>query len=380
MNQPALVTQNATKTFGRRSRQTKWIALILLLLVLAVLGYGAYVYVIAGELKSIEPHFAGSCRAVEGLVGPEDIIVLPDGQTALISTDDVRATSAGQPQPGAILAYDLTADRATPVNLTPDAGHSLHPHGMGLYVAANGATRLFVVNHPEASSGDQTWERSHTIEVYDLVDRKLVYQRTISDDLLISPNDIVPVGPDQFYVTNDHGGGSAFMRELEDYLMLERANVLYYDGARFTVAVEAFLYPNGINISRDGRQIYVASSTGRKIGVFTRDLATGALTESTEIKLGTAPDNIDVDRDGNLWIGAHPKLLTFVSYKEDASRRSPSQVLRLSPDGGASFSASEIFLSDGSDLSASTVGVRYGDRLLIGSVLDRNFLDCRLRS
>ena len=359
-------------------RKVKWVALIFLSLVLVVAGYGAYVYVIAGELKSIEPHFAGSCRAVEGVVGPEDIIILPDRQTAIISSDDVRATSAGQPQPGAILAYDLKDTQATAVNLTPDAGHSLHPHGMGLYEAVDGALRLFVVNHPEAPSGDQLWARSHTIEIYDLVDGKLVYQRTISDDLLISPNDVVAVGPDQFYVTNDHGGGSEFMLTLEEYLMLERANVLYYDGTRFTVAVKGFLYPNGINISRDGRQVYVASSTGRKIGVFTRDPATGALSESTEIKLGTAPDNIDVDRDGNLWIGAHPKLLTFVAYKEDASKRSPSQVLKLSPSGGASFSASEIFLSDGSDLSASTVGARYGDRLLIGSVLDQNFLDCRL--
>src|SRR5512134_732076 len=300
MNQPAIVTQNATKTFGRSSRQIRWVALILLLLVVAVLGYGAYVVVLAGELKNIEPHFAGSCRAVEGVVGPEDIIVLPDGRMALISSDDVRATLAGQPQPGAILAYDLTISQPTPVNLTPDADHSLHPHGMGLYVAPDGAMRLFVVNHPQASSGNQLWERSHTIEVYDLVDGKLVYQRTISDDLLISPNDVVPVGPDQFYVTNDHGGGSEFMLTLEEYLMLERANVLYYDGTRFTVAVENFLYPNGINISRDGRQVYVASSTGRKIGVFKRDPATGALSEAGEVKLGSAPDNIDVDDEGNL--------------------------------------------------------------------------------
>jgi len=85
-----------------------------------------------------------------------------------------------------------------------------------------------------------------------------------------------------------------------------------------------------------------------------------------------------VDDEGNLWVGAHPKLLTFVEYREDASKRSPSQVLKLTPGAGASFSVSEVFLSDGSDLSASTVGARYGDRLLVGSVLDAKSLDCRL--
>ena len=354
-------------------------SLLSLVLVVVVVGYGAYVYVIAGELKNVEPHFAGSCRAVEGIVSPEDILVLPDGRTALVSVDNVRATSAGQPQPGALLAYDLTADQTTPVNLTPNAGHSLHPHGIGLYASQGGALRLFVVNHPQTSFGDQPGKLpAHTIEVYDLVNGKLVYQRTISDNLLISPNDVIPVGPDQFYVTNDHGDGSELMLTLEEYLMLKRATVLYYDGTRFTVAVKDFLFPNGINISRDGRQIYVASFTGRKMVVFTRDLATGALTESGEVSLGSGPDNIDVDRDGNLWIGAHPKLLTAASYREDASKSSPSQVLKLSPDGNGGFSVSEIFLSDGSDLSASTVGARYGDRLLIGSVFDTKFLDCRL--
>src|SRR5512134_2106802 len=99
----------------RRSKlmttRLRLVAFSLLSLVLVVLGYGAYLYVIAGEVKSIEPHFAGSCQAVEGIISPEDILILPDGRTALVSADDVRATRAGQPQPGALLAYDLTADQ-----------------------------------------------------------------------------------------------------------------------------------------------------------------------------------------------------------------------------------------------------------------------------
>jgi hypothetical protein len=36
--------------------------------------------------------------------------------------------------------------------------------------------------------------------------------------MLISPNDIVAVGPDKFYVSNDHRYIAGFMQVLENYL------------------------------------------------------------------------------------------------------------------------------------------------------------------
>jgi hypothetical protein len=38
----------------------------------------------------------------------------------------------------------------------------------------------------------------------------------------------------------------------------------------------------------------------------------------------------------------------------------------------------EVFLSDGGDLSGSSVSARYRKRLLIGAVFDDKFFDCQL--
>jgi arylesterase/paraoxonase len=359
-------------------RILKIAGLVLGVLLLAVVAWGLYIYNLAGEFKTIQPHFSGSCAPVLGVVGAEDITIHPDGKVAYISSDDRRAAKEGQPKPGAIFAYPLDPEGGGPVNLTPELPFNFHPHGIGLLVVEDGPDRLLVVNHPYASlfHREESKGPPHTIEVFDIIKDTgaLEHRRTIADPLLVSPNDVVPVGPDSFYVTNDHGSGGEFGRKLEDYLHLARANVLYYDGAKFSEVAGGLRYANGINISPDGKQVYVAATTDRSVYIYDRNPEDGSLKESQEVFTGTGVDNIELDADGNLWVGAHPQLLTFVKHADDPANKSPSQVLKLSPD----FSIEEVFLSDGSDLSGSTVAARAGQRLLIGSVFEPHLLDCRL--
>ncbi len=142
-----------------------------------------------------------------GVVGPEDITFHPRTGTAYISSDDRRATLAGTPVPGAIFGYEL-AGGLPPRNLTPKADPTFHPHGIGLWVAPDGRTLVFVVNHPGSSLfGDNPGKGpGHTIEIFEVgADGMLVHRRRIESEMLISPNDIAPVGEDRFYVTNNHG-------------------------------------------------------------------------------------------------------------------------------------------------------------------------------
>jgi arylesterase/paraoxonase len=338
-------------------------------ILLAVGGFILQMVWAAGEFKTLEPHFAGACTPVTGLLGAEDVTVHPGTGIAYISATDRRSVHAGEPGHGSIYAYDLTSDAPRPKNLTPDADEDFHPHGLSLQVGDDGRDALYVVNHAAGR---------HTIEVYDLLDGELRHRATLSDPLLVSPNDVVAVGRDRLYVTNDHANAPGLARTLEDYLRRSISTVVYYDGERFSVAASGLRYPNGINVSRDGERLYVASTTGGVVVVFRIDPESGELERRGTIPIGSGVDNIEIDADGDLWIGAHPKLLTFVQHTGDASLLAPSQVIRVSQPDADSPAVEEVFLSLGGDLSGSSVGSVHGDRLLVGAVLDDGILDCRM--
>ena len=324
---------------------------------------------IGGFWRDLTPRFAGSCRGVEGVPGPEDITIHPRTGIAYVSSSDRLAWQAGGSPHGAIYGYDLRAAAPAPVNLTPEADPEFAPHGISLLLGADGGRdRLFVVNH---ARGRQT------IEEFEVGPERLSHLRTLADPLLFSPNDVVALGPDLLYVTNDHGFGEGFARTLEEWLRLPVSDVVVFDGRGFRVAARGIRLANGIAASADGTSVYVNSSVGRETRAYARDAVTGSLALRERIFLDTAPDNVEVDARGDLWIGAHPNLFAFVAYRSGRRPNAPSQVVRASHRDGR-WSVEEVFLDPGERLSASSVAARSGDRLLIGGIFEPRFLDCRL--
>ena len=86
-------------------------------------------------------------------------------------------------------------------------------------------------------------------------------------------------------------------------------------------------------------------------------------------------DNIELDKEGNLWIGSHPKLLTFTRHAKNSDIFSPSQVFKVSL--GDENQVEEVYLNDGGELSGSSVAATWENNLLIGPVLEDHFLHCR---
>jgi arylesterase/paraoxonase len=257
------------------------------------------------------------------------------------------------------------------VNLTADFSKELNPHGIGWWMAENGDLSVFVVNHPRDG---------HFVEIFDYRGGKLVHRRSVSGDLMHSPNDVLPVGPDSFYVSNDHGNSTGFGRLAEEYLQLARSYVLYYDGKNFRRVAEGLAYANGINMSSDGRTVYVAATVGQKIYVYDRDGKTGDLSLRSTIEAGTGVDNIEIDQKGDLWVGCHPKLLTFVKYSKDPGVLSPSQVIKIEKRAAGPYNVREIYLNNGQPMSGASVAAVFEDTLLIGSVFDERFLLCHLQN
>jgi arylesterase / paraoxonase len=324
----------------------------------------------AGQFKTITPHCNCSCAKIEGLPGPEDITVDMKTGMAFISSDDRRATSAGRPLQGAVFGLDLNVEGAKPVNLTADFEKTFHPHGISLYKTEAGETLLFVINH----TGDD-----HFVEIFEFRDQRLVHRESISHPLMFSPNDLVAVGPRSFYASNDHGSRSEWGRTLEDYLQLSRSYVVYFDGNDMKVAAKGFAYANGINVSPDGKKLYLATTIGRSLHVFARDIPTGKLTREFDISLNTGADNIEIDADGNLYIACHPKLLDFAGHAKDHQKPSPSQVLKIALTGTDPYHIEEIYIDDGNEISASSVAAPFDGGFLVGQVFEDHILRCMRR-
>lgn len=337
--------------------------------ILLIAGFALKTFRDAGEFKKLVPHSLLDCRVVEGVESSEDLTV--DKQTGMaFIASGIKGIGFGDSKGnGAIFSYDLNAENPRLVNLTESFKEEFHPHGLGIFTDADGGLSVFVVNHRRSDD---------SIEIFDYDGEKLAHRRSVSGKLMHNPNDVLPVGRDKFYATNDHGFLTFNGQLLEDFLQLSRAYVLYFDGEKFRVVAEGLSYANGINISPDGKTVYVAETVGGGIRAYDRDVETGDLTFRDSVDLNTGADNIELDEAGNLWVGAHPKLLTFTKHARDHSKPSPSQVLLIAPEGGGNYTVDEIYLEEGGTLPGSSVASPYMDKILIGGVFAPHFLVCEM--
>lgn len=349
--------------------------LILIGLFIVVAGGWLMVNLIpaSGVFKNLEPLLVEQCTSVEVAPGTEDVTIDEDLGVAFISAADRRAwyNETGAPGEGAaptnaIYTMDLAAPH-TIRRVSPPMDDFL-PHGIYLWRGDDGEKRLFVVNHP--SSG------AEIIEIFEVGEGgALTHLESISFDAMHSPNDVLAVGPRQFYATNDRGYEEGIMSTIEAYFALPFSSVAYYDGETGRIAAKGLTYANGINISADGETVYVSEFLKRKVAVYKRNLETGALTFDWRFHAGTGPDNIEIAPDGALWIGGHTKVFDFLKHAEDPKAIAPSHVVRVDLPAGRS---EDIFIDTTGAINGSSVGAANDDMLIVGAVFDSNVMVCPL--
>lgn len=326
----------------------------------------------AGQFKTIIPHNEGiSIDSLKGIPGTEDLTIDQQTGIAFLSSDDRWAYRLHKkPVKGAIYGLNLNDSISHGVVLTTHfQKQNFHPHGLSLFTTPNGQKFLFVINH---QLGSNLKDSVAVVERFAYRNDSLVYLETISDPLFISPNDLVAVGERQFYLTNDHDRKADLWRTIGDFLQLKGGFVVYFDGQKASAVSDKMQYANGINA--DSKRVFVAASSAKEIYVFDRNVSNGVLTLKHTIELGTGPDNIELDAEGNLWIGCHPQLLKFISHADHPEKLSPSQVVKINAQD---FGWKEIYLNDGRPLSASSVVAIYKNKMLIGPVFQDKVLVCR---
>jgi len=378
----------------------------------------------AGEFRHIVNQGNDKCVRYRGARGMEDMAVMwghPLGRVLWSSDDrhqwmahgmEWKRFFAGQPlsnqtnrikkmpksERGAIYSFDVLAPepRLQKIKVHQYTFRDFHPHGIALAKNTKGSWRLYVVNHRSDGPGE-------FVDVFKYNDtlNELTWDQTVVDPLFRNINDVAYIDDKRFYVTNwlYYQQGTplnqveTFLQRPWGYVLLcvhEKRRAKDWAAFRFTrtvceVVVDGLRMPNGIDISADGKTVFIASSVGREVLIYDRQPENN-LTLRTTVDVGTGVDNVVLDRTtGAVYAGCHPQMLSFVRYAphaKDPSSYAPSQVLRLlpvSPDAHGyahQYQPEQIFLSDGADLSASSVGFVYHHKLLIGAVFDDGILVC----
>jgi arylesterase/paraoxonase len=345
------------------------IILVVLILFVSVAGYARM-----DGFKSVTPHFAGSCTPVRGEGSAEDMDVDRANGVMFISAKDRlgSALDSNAVSNGTIASYDLVAAHAQ-FEMSAIVGlDDFSPHGISLFTAVDGQRRLFVINHRH--SGEET------IEVFDInADHSLNLIKTIRHPLLLSPNDLVAVSMDQFYIANDSGASGGFEGGMEMMGLMDLSKIIYFDGDHARVVLDGFPTSGGINASTDGLTVYIGGISSKTVEVYRRDALTGDLSLLQSVVLDMAVDNIDVAADGGVWVAGHLKVIDLIRhFISKGERPAPSQVYLLpAADNGKLQQPIDMFTSLGDDLSASSVAIEFGGKFYMGGITPRHFLVCQ---
>lgn len=336
-------------------------ALLLLTLLLVFVIYTLYS---TGFFRTIEPVMNNAVVASIPLPGVEDIEVDEDDNFAVFisfTRDDWenRATAKGS-----LYFMDLSDDTYTPKSILTDFDRPFLPHGISLYQLDSNHHRLFVINH---GGGE-------FIEMFDLYNRdSLVHLRSLSNPLIYSPNDLVTIDGERFYFTNDTYFSSALGELAENYLGLSYCETVYFDGKDYRVVGEKQAYANGINYDAERQLLYVASVRDFNINVY--DVAeNGDLSFIEKVDCKSGVDNIELDREGRIYIGCHPDLIRAKNFIKGKSTSSASEIVRVDYRSKGDYEVETIYLNKGDEIGASTVAVPYKDQLFVGTVCDDHFI------
>ncbi|XP_073485678.1 serum paraoxonase/arylesterase 2-like [Aquarana catesbeiana] len=326
-------------------------------------------------VRDIEPVELPNCQLLAGIeYGSEDIEILPNGLAFISSGLKYPGMFSFAPsRPGEIFLLDLNDEHLRPSSLRISRGFdisSFSPHGLSIYIDESDDTvYLFVVNHPHISKS--------TVEIFKFAEDEnvLLHLKTIKHASLYNVNDLVAVGPESFYATNDHYFTDFILRFVEMFLGLRWTNVVYYSPGDIREVATGFYSANGIAMSNDDRFIYVADVSGKAINVLEKH-ANWSLSPVKVFQLGSLVDNLSVDPvTGDIWLGAHPNGLKLFKYS--AEDPPGSEVIRVQNIHSDNPVVTTVYANDGSVLQASTCAAVWEKNLLVGTIFHKA-LHCKL--
>jgi arylesterase/paraoxonase len=347
-------------------------------LVVVVIVVGAYAVITLSSAMSKENitqtvELEG-CRLISGVTGPEDFEYLPEVNGLVVSSLDRRASeeTAGQLY-WVDLANPPEEQVAEPI-LTDYPGH-FKPHGLTFQPTEDGG-RLFVISHPE------TGEWPHTIEVFSLTSSNGTHEwehiQTLTDDALVSPNDLVALPDGSLFISNDFQdleGGIAGLF-VDTLLRRKRAPLVYHDGNEFRDLDANVISSAGITAVKEGDHEYLyrdmMNKGAEKLEIHWDQPGEPRVELVETIHLNSGADNFTVDEEGVVYVATHHSYGLLLDHADDENALSPTQIFKILPVGESTL----IYANKGEEISAGSVGAVVENRLLIGQIYSDGILSC----
>lgn len=361
-----------------RRRTARTVAPVLSALLLTLLGPSAQAFPPPAAGPASPPAGPYTLDYLTGPENPEDLAVIP-GDGRVVASGMSADPMSGAEKSGHLYAVD--PDDGSTTEIWPDRSHGrdwdretfgscpgppdpsqASPHGINIEARADGASRLYVVNHGGREA----------VEVFDIrpgSDLGLTWVGCVVMPPGTFPNGVAPVpGGEGLVATNffDPSDPDAFTKIFQGEPTGDVRRWSPEEGWS-TVPGSGLAGPNGIEVSPNGRWALVASWGGREIH---RIPLTGRADHAahTAAKLPYMPDNLRWTRSGDLLVtGQDITHREFLACQSGDTAGCPTgfAVHVLDP---RTMRATPLYASDTADFGLATVATEVGEEIWTGSV------------
>ena len=314
----------------------------------------------------VDPKGSGNCEKISGTPGPEDIAIDRESGILYISSHERREKN----KTGYIFTLDLKKEAKIPVKMEINYPEKFAPHGI-FFTNVAGTKKLYVISHPKLIGGSE-----HTIEIFKIEKDKLIYESTLKNENLLSPNDLFVTQDGKIFVSNDIPTGQ-FGQIIHVLLRLNSSPISYYNGKEWSLLGEKTAFGNGILIKKENGKDYLYRSSHVYESLLKYELSysnsgSPELKLVKKIELGSGPDNLEEEENGNILVAGHKSNMRFLGHAGNKEKTSPSQIFRIFPDG----TTKEIYANDGEQISGASTGISFKNKLYISQVFDPFILSC----
>lgn len=341
----------------------------------ALLGFTLLALSAARPASALEPYVdcsaVGNARPVCGFQNPEDLASLPGDEVLLVS--EYGAMQGGHA--GALVLFVLEGDERKPLyrgggGASPSPGWGdpacpgepsaeFSPHGIDLFERPDGKLALLVVQHGGRES-IEWFEVSGKGTSWELAWRGCILA---PEDAWL--NEVVGL-PDGSLLTTKMMSRAGGMEQIEQPPTEPTGNAYHWSAAEgySVVPGSRAMMPNGIEVSPDGKTIYLnvtMESQVRKI-----DRASGEIQARAEVPM---PDNVTWSPDGSRLLVASlrntdPESFEGCEELEQGSCPLAFAIVAVDPE---TMQATDVYDGSGPPMGAGTVGLQVGDEIFVGS-------------